>query len=158
MKDENAQPAPVSDEQERDIDTTPTQTDQPALSEHRWTMPEPVFRKTSGYLPQGFEPKFTAVSSADETGPDAFEPAHATPVEPESPKAVDIEPQPDVLADLDEMHEIETPAVAVNAPQRSGAGKIVMILLGLILFVVITTLFAAVVWYILSPGTEATIN
>ncbi len=156
MKDDNAQSAPVRNHQEPDIDTTPTQTDQPAVSERRWTMPEPVFRKTSGYLPQGFEQRF-AGSSAD-PAPDTLEPNADTPTEPYTPEPVEIEPQPDVLTDLDEVDGDETAVEAVNVPQGRGAGKVLMILLGLILFVVLTILFATVIWYILSPGTEATIN
>jgi hypothetical protein len=158
MKDENAQPAPVSNDQELDIDTTPTQTDQPAVPERRWTMPEPVFRKTSGYLPQRFEQKYAAQSSAGDTNDDAVSSDPMVSAQPDGPAPVDIEPQPDVLAELDEVNPVEPAAVAVNVPQRSGAANLLMILLGLVLFVVITTLFAAVVWYLLSPGSEATIN
>src|SRR5690348_15810236 len=60
---------PLDDE----LNTTAPQDNRPTV----WKMPEPIFRRTSGRLPQGFEKQF---SSAESSGPAS--PAIDTYVEP----------------------------------------------------------------------------
>src|SRR3954470_20405320 len=76
-----------------------------------WRMPEPVYRKTSGYLPQGFEKQFPQNSHEPDTVP--MPPAGAAPDAP----AAAVEPQPDLI----EVLAAEPPiAPVVVRPGRSG--------------------------------------
>lgn len=63
-----------------DIDTTAPQS-RPSV----WKMPDPVFRKTSGRLPQGFERENFAQSDTEEGG-EATEPSDPNPTPYIEPK------------------------------------------------------------------------
>ena len=68
---------------EDDINTTAPQS-KPA----EWKMPDPVFRKTSGHLPQGFEREFFPAPSPEEDSksePNDPNPTPYTEPEPKSP-------------------------------------------------------------------------
>ncbi len=153
---------PVEPEQDaQDIDATPTQADEPkaAAAGGAWSMPKPVFKKTSGYLPQGFEKQFTPAPqgnedvTAEQTKPEFAQPSAAAP---EPAELAAVEPQPDVIED----GSLESAIVAPpSAPQKKGVvGRILMILLALIIIGLMAAVLVAAVWFVLWPRPEGTIN
>lgn len=99
-----------------------------------WKMPEPIFRQTSGKLPEGFEKKVF------EEGP-----AAATQTAP-TPAPAEIQPQPDVSeefthAELFDEQEGETP------PKRTGM-KLVLAILGVLGMIALALIFLAVVYFL----------
>ncbi|MFL6467019.1 MAG: hypothetical protein ACJ72Z_03585 [Pyrinomonadaceae bacterium] len=129
---------------EDDVNTTPPN---PVKNDGAsgWTMPEPVFRKTSGYLPQGYENKFGEVdlkSGADETESTAEMPAP------------DIGPQPDIAEHSD---SAAAAAPAVAAPKKGSAAKVVLTILGLLLALGLVVVFIAVIYILfLMPKSDGT--
>ena len=126
-----------------------------------WRMPEPVFRKTSGYLPEGFEKRFPGMDpqadiSTEEPVADvpAAQPggyghyggtapakAPATAV----PESRDVQPQPDLTEDF--------PSDAPNsepppAKTRSAAASIALTLLGIFAMIAFAIGFLIIVWYL----------
>ena len=130
---------------QEDVNTTPPN---PAQTDGKgsWSMPEPVFRKTSGYLPQGFEKKFSQDEIKAEVDDDA---PTAPPVE-----MTDVEPQPEIS----EMIE-ETPASAAPQPpaKKGGAMKLVFTVLGILIALGLVLVFIAVVYFLfLMPSSSST--
>lgn len=106
-------------------DTPPAET-----PKDEWKMPAPIFRQTSGKLPEGFEKK---VSKG--------EPAAA----PTPPPAA-IQPQPDVSeefthAEIFGEQEAETP------PKRTGM-KLVLAILGILGMAVAAIIFLAIIYFL----------
>lgn len=123
---------------EEDMNTTPPN---PVSNDGGpgWSMPEPVFRKTSGYLPQGFEKKF----SQSELKP-ASNDNDSTAEMPAPDLAVDIEPQPEITD-----HGVDEPLAAAaspSAPKKSSAAKVVFTILGVILALALVVVFIAVIY------------
>jgi hypothetical protein len=154
MNDENS-PSEVV-ETDPDIDKTPTQAEEPKpVSSGVWAMPEPVFKKTSGYLPQGFNKPFNPASQGNENTtveqpkPEISQPQTAAPNVP------DVEPQPDVIED----GSLEPAIVAPPpTPKKKGiVGRILMILLALIIVVLMAAVVVFVIWFVW-PRPEGTIN
>ncbi len=129
--------APSNDQPILDADTTPTN---PANSEPaaagEWQMPNPVFRKTSGYLPQGFEKQF---------GLEGEEPIPAVESKGAAISA-NVEPQPD----LSELLISEAPPLALQAEAKpkSGAARIVMIVIGLLGMIIFIGIFLTVIYFL----------
>ena len=138
-------------EEERDnakpADQVRVTTQENALAEKpggEWQMPDPVYRQTSGYLPQGFEKQFPqgnaagvppAPPAASSAGPQASAAA--------APAAV-VEPQPDLI----EILAAEPPVAPVTArPSRSPLG-IVLLIIGLIVMAAVVLGFLLVVYYL----------
>ncbi len=163
-----------------DLDNTHSQGISPnETTAGGWQMPAPVFRQTSGYLPEGFEKQFgiaeqaqpvgeaiaeaTTEASIEVTAPEieAIEPTE--PVEPEakvsppSVSAIDIEPQPDVIAEL-ELDEEMPVSSAPPVKKKSTVGRIILTILALIVIAALTLVFAVVVWYLLTPLPESIID
>jgi hypothetical protein len=140
-------------EPDPDIDKTPTQADPPKPS-GGWAMPEPVFKKTSGYLPQGFNKPFSLTPQGNEdTTAEQPKPEISRPQAAPIP---DVEPQPDVIED----GSLE-PAIAVPPanPQKKGiVGRILMILLALIIVVLTAAVLLGVISFVFWPRPEGTIN
>ena len=115
-------------------------TQENALAENssgEWRMPEPVYRQTSGYLPQGFEKQFPQNSHEPDTVP--MPPGGAAP---DAPAAV--EPQPDLI----EVLAAEPPIAPVVArPGRSGL-SIVLIVVGLLAMAAVVVGFLILVYYL----------
>lgn len=108
-----------------------------------WQMPQPKFRQTSGYLPQGYIDKAgmsgTAAGSAAAPAPTAEAPPQAA--------ELDVVPQPDLS------EQIETPPVSTvvpgkAAPARSTGARVAMLLLGLLGMVIFIVIFLGVIWYL----------
>jgi len=124
-----------------------------------WQMPDPVFRQTSGYLPQGFEKRFPmdpqADISTDEPIADipAAPPAYgqvsgaapaAAPVEiSESP---DVRPQPELNEELSLAEAQIAPGSA--AKKRSPAVSIALTLFGILAMIAFAIGFLILVWYL----------
>lgn len=105
-------------------------------------MPEPVFRKTSGYLPQGYEGRFPQDDPGDEVAaPDAGydEPSAVAP-------AAAVEPQPDIH-DTSDGHGAAI-AEASPAPKKSSGGKVVLVIFGVLFALALVGLFIAVIYYL----------
>lgn len=146
-------------ESEQDIDKTPTRADPPKpASSGVWAMPEPVFKKTSGYLPQGFSKPFNPTpqgnedTTVEQPKPDISPPQAAA----SAPQVPDVEPQPDVIEDGSLESAIAVPS---PTPQKKGiVGRILMILLALIIVVLTAAVVGGVIWFVLWPRPEGTIN
>lgn len=106
----------------------PEQTGKPSGD---WRMPEPEFRQSSGYLPQGFEKRLA-------------------PVSPAVP-AVAVEPQPDIAEVFTAEPETITRPVA---RRRNGLTLAVVSLLAIMAIVAILVVFLIVVYFLLraAPG------
>ncbi|MGH9946332.1 MAG: hypothetical protein ACRD6X_03960 [Pyrinomonadaceae bacterium] len=140
---ENIQPA---NNVEEDFNTTPPNPPANAAGS-AWSMPEPVFRKTSGYLPQGFEKKYSQEEVKQVVDDDISTASIEPPVE-----VPDIEPQPDIVEHTDEFPVMTAAPVA----KKSGSGRIVFTILGLLLALGLIAIFFAVVYYLFflpSPST-----
>ena len=151
MDENNVPQAPPDD------DRTPTQEDAPPVKKggDGWVMPEPVFRKSSGYLPKGFEQR---VRAAVATGP-AVEEQEAT-AEIGEPSPIP-ESQPEESGIAEQPHLTEEPAVegAMAAPvleaspappkKKRGFFRWLLIIVGILLAVGIVAALAAVgiIWY-----------
>jgi len=112
---------------EADMNTTPPNP--PAAPAAGWKMPEPVFRKTSGYLPQGYENKFSQADVKRSVEDDI-----STASMPRPENAADVQPQP-AIPDTDEMKLPVMNQPVTTAPRKGGGSKVVFILLALIIAV-----------------------
>jgi hypothetical protein len=137
----------TSDEDE--LSTTPPNPALETDEDTGWKMPKPVFRKTSGYLPQGFA-KNSSKAEIEENADDL--PSEASAETPSG--AVDVEPQPD-------LHESDpgfnySPAVA-KPVKKGGAAKAVFMILGLLLVLFLIAAFIGIVYFLFfSPSYDAT--
>ena len=108
-------------------------------------MPEPVFRKTSGYLPQGYADKFDQTPVPLKNGD-----SESTAEMP----APEIGPQPEI--DSSETPKVSTASVQ-TAPKKSSTAKVVFMVLGVIFALGLVALFIAVVYFLfLMPKPEDT--
>lgn len=89
----------------------------------KWQMPKPVFKKTSGYLPQGFEKAAgfgQGAPKANSAPAPAPSPAPAADGVPDVPSTgVPVGEQPDFLDEFD--HEEEMVSVAPEPAKRSSS-------------------------------------
>lgn len=146
---------------EPDIEETPTRPEPPKpVPSGVWAMPEPVFKKTSGYLPQGFNQPFDPLRQGDENTtveqpkPDLDEESHAAP---EPATVPEVEPQPDVLAEIGAEFDI-SPVPASPPQKKGGLGRVLMVLLALLIVVLMIAVVVGVVWFVLLPTPDATFN
>ena len=116
-------------------------TQENALAEKpaEWQMPEPVYRQTSGYLPQGFEKQFP---QNEVQSPLAVATAPA-PVATDSTAAT-VEPQPDLI----EVLAAEPPIPPVVARPGRSALSVVLIVVGLLAMAAVVVGFLIVVYYL----------
>jgi hypothetical protein len=142
--------------------TAPNPTQKPA----QWTMPKPVFKQTSGYLPQGY---LKDMQEAARTNPDSenttqeqspmFGPrAKAGPdlsAVDLTPPAAAVEPQPELSEQLihDEPAHEDTPAVPEKRSSRMS-----MALLGVIVFLAFVAVFLTAVYFLFLKGNGDTNN
>lgn len=136
--------------EEDELSTTPPN---PAIEPEEdgsggWKMPKPVFRKTSGYLPQGFAEKYPQAEvreNGDEVNPAPTE-------EPVGP--VDVEPQPDIH----ESHPgFEVPAASVKPENKGGAAKVFFTIVGLLVALFLVAAFIALIYFLFfSPSNDTT--
>jgi hypothetical protein len=144
---ENGEPLPPPED-----DRTPTQEDAalPKKAEG-WTMPEPVFRKSTGYLPKGVAERFKQSQpggSADaEAGFDEAQPAKTG-----------IAEQPYITQE-----PVKATATEVTAPTPKKKGRflrILLIILGLLLAVgvVVALVVAGLIWYFFQASESQNLN
>jgi hypothetical protein len=137
------QTAPPEDE----VNTTP-QNPPAKDGKGGWTMPEPVFRKTSGYLPQGFEKKFAPAELKGGR-------EDSTAEMPAPNISTGIEPQPDIHDTLDEGIGPAV-AAAVPAPKKSSGAKVIFAILGILITLALVVVIIAVIYFLyFSPVPEA---
>ena len=145
----------------------------PVSAAKKWQMPEPVFRKTSGFLPQGFEKRYGPVKRSEE--PPVDQPADVDfgaitmvggsmpkmPVEPQSAiqpavstssaappaTATEIEPQPDITEALN-LEDPEQASAEVPSPKGNGAFRVVMFVMGLLAVFAFLAIFIAVIYFL----------
>jgi hypothetical protein len=133
-----------------------------------WSMPEPVFQQSSGYLPQGFEKRFDAgianqpagSEGVTADGPSAEVAPPGTGGKDEmpgpEPAVIEVEPQPDLTDEL----IIDKPALgsAAKTKKSGGAARMFMIFLGLLAIGILLVILVAVAYFLLFPAREATFN
>ncbi len=113
-----------------------------------WQMPKPVFKKTSGYLPQGFEKlaAFDPVSSqptAAAVAPQMAEASDAAPAEFHSA----VGEQPDIIEDIhDEAIETAPPAAKRPSSVLRIAAAVFAVLL--VLGVIVGFLTFIYIWFL----------
>ena len=139
MSDESV---PQAQPNEDDVNTTPPNP--PAKDgKSGWSMPEPVFRKTSGYLPQGYENLFPQTEASAE-----MENTISTAEMPAPDTGDDVEPQPEIA-------EHSADAVTANgavaaAPKKSSGLKLLFIILGILFAIaLVVVLVAAILLYMM---------
>ena len=138
---ENGEPLPPPDD-----DRTPTQADAPPPGKgERWVMPEPVFRKSTGYLPKSVEERFR--QTLHENALDNAEtPSAESDIGPPETVAGEIAAQPDLGDDatLDAKQPNE-----IAPKKKGGILRILLIILGLLLgaAVIIAIVAAGAIWY-----------
>lgn len=131
---------------EEDMNTTPPNPPQ-AGGKAGWSMPEPIFKKTSGYLPQGFEKKFSQDDIKQDVDDDTSTASMPRPV-----GLTDVEPQPEIAEIVP-----DTPEVAVQPkPQRGGVMKVVFSLFGLLVALALVLIFIAVIYYLFLMPEQST--
>jgi len=135
---------------EEDVNTTPPNPPAKDGNSGGWSMPEPVFRKSSGYLPQGFEKRYSQdeiKSSADER--DSTGELRAPEITGE------IEPQPEIPDIIEAGPAINQSTVV--SPKKGSVAKVIFTILGLLLALALVVVFIAVVYYLfLMPGPDST--
>ena len=127
-----------------------------------WELPKPVFRSSSGSLPQDFparvgieEQPQVEVKTPDE-GDQILSSLYARPEEksedvltadpPEpSPAMVDIEPQP-VISEQFTVDEIDSPAPA--KPAKNGGSGFAMLLIGVTVLIAVVGGILAIVYFL----------
>lgn len=138
-------PEPVPDE---DVNTTPPNPPQSG-GKGSWSMPEPVFRKTSGYLPQGFEKRFSQDEIKSEVDDDT-----STASMPRPQGLAEVEPQPEITEMIE---EVPPSATEVPEPKKGGVLKVIFSLFGLLIAFALVLIFIAVVYYLfLMPSSSDT--
>ena len=145
---DTTQPAP-SDEDE--LSTTPPNPALETEEDTGWKMPKPVFRKTSGYLPQGYEKKASQDEVKQVVDDDTSTASMEKPV-----GLVDVGPQPN-------MHESDpgfqvSAAAAPEKPVKKGRLTSVFLTIFLLLLTIgLIVAFLAVVYFLfLSPSNDTT--
>lgn len=123
-----------------EMDTTPPNAAEPEPQSGEWKMPEPKFRKTSGYLPQGYLDQVGSAGQATQTAPENTVPAPATA------PSTEVEAQPDLNEQIADIPLAAAPAPVVK--QRSPAVRITLIVLGLLAMIGFVAVFLAVIYFL----------
>lgn len=123
----------------------------------QWIMPKPVFRQSSGRLPQGFEKQFGQLNGLDGGQSTAGTAAAvALAVEPPPTQLADVAPQPDVAEEV----IYAGPEPAPPEKTRSRAMRITLIVLGVLAIVSFVAIFLAVVYFLFlsNPNESQVLN
>jgi hypothetical protein len=120
----------------------------PPAEKAQWQMPKPVFKKTSGYLPQGFEKlaAFDPVSNqpiAAAAAPQTAEPSDTPPAETLAP----VGEQPDILEDISD-EVVETASIATKRPSSTLRIAVGVFVVLLVLAVVVGFLTFIYIWFL----------
>jgi hypothetical protein len=119
----------------------------------QWVMPKPVFRQSSGRLPQGFEKQYgQADGSNGNQASGGAATATAVALEPPGVETADVAPQPDVGEEVVfTAPEVAPPPVKT----RSRAMRITLIVLGLLAMAAFVAVFLAVVYFLFFSPNES---
>ena len=135
-----------------DMDTTPPNpaSTAPPAPDHgkQWEMPKPVFRRSSGRLPQSFA---AAAAPVEANNGDKADPA-----DPPSPEAsAYVEPQPDISEEI----IVDTPVKTVDEPRERSTAVRVFLLIGVLLVIAgFVAAFLSVIYFLfLAPAAENTL-
>jgi hypothetical protein len=130
---------PQAEPPSEDMNTTPPN---PPANDGKagWSMPEPVFRKTSGYLPQGFEKRFPQAEMKSSKDDDS------TAEMPAPDLSALAEPQPDIHDTADGLGG--EAIAAAPAPKKTSAAKVVFAVLGILFAVGLVIVFIAVIYFL----------
>ena len=126
---------PQAQPKEDDVNTTPPN---PPAKDGKagWSMPEPVFKKTSGYLPQGYEKMFPQAAADD---------SNSTADMPAPEPAAGVEPQPEIA---DHMDAVPANGVVAAAPKKSSGLKMVFMILLILFAIALVVVFIAVIYFL----------
>ena len=152
MDENNVPQAPPDD------DRTPTQEDAAQVKKggEGWVMPEPVFRKSSGYLPKGFEQRVRAAAAAEptlEASENVDEAGDEQPVAPASvPEDDDIATQPHLTDEPSVEGAMAAPVLETTPAQprrRRGFFRWLLLIVGVLLVVGAVAALVAfgILWY-----------
>ncbi|MEP6848448.1 MAG: hypothetical protein ABI999_06305 [Acidobacteriota bacterium] len=125
-----------------------------------WEMPTPVFKQSTGYLPQGFQAKFPAESQGMAPAKEVPAPVAAVP----PPPAVDISESPDIQPqpNLSEDFTVGETALPPPSPikKKSSGGQAIYVVLGISAMAVIGLGFLILVYYLFfyHPGDSQILN
>jgi hypothetical protein len=159
---DNEESGEVPAAENEDLDTTPPNPASSAAapasapSQKKWEMPKPVFRRSSGYLPQGFAP--AALGNEDTTEiPNAGAVAAAGPEEaPPAPiqaSEIVVEPQPELPDETIPEAPGDPPA---QEKKRSGAVRVVLLVIALLAIIGFAAVFLSVIWFLfLAPASDS---
>ena len=132
-----------------DMDTTPpnpaSAAPPPPNQSKQWEMPKPVFRRSSGRLPQSF-----AAAAAPEAA------GEADPSDPPSPEtSAYVEPQPDISEEI----VVESPVDTLDEPRERSTAVRVFLLIGVLLVIAgFVAIFLSVIYFLfLAPAAENTL-
>ncbi len=132
-----------------DMDTTPPNpatAAPPAPNQGKqWEMPKPVFRRSSGRLPQSFaaEAAPASVGEADPAGP------------PSPDTSAYVEPQPDISEEL----VVDSPVDTLDEPRERSTAVRIFLLIGVLLVIAgFVAIFLSVIYFLfLAPAAENTL-
>ncbi|HEY2867385.1 MAG TPA: hypothetical protein VGJ02_09860 [Pyrinomonadaceae bacterium] len=140
-----------------DDDRTPTQEDTASASKggDGWVMPEPVFRKSSGYLPKGFEQHVRAAVAAEparEPSELADEISEPAPVPPSEADEDGFDEQPDITEEPAAVGAMAAPVLEttpVPPKKRRAFFRWLLMIVGVLLAVgaVATLIAIGIFWY-----------
>jgi hypothetical protein len=137
---------------------------QPISAPGKWEMPKPVFRRSDGFLPEGFAKRYpvadepvTAEPVASSDGTAAAMAPEATPSVPAATEPAEIQPQPDLEDTL-------APVASKPVPQSASASRPLLGMLfgvvGLMIMAVVAVAVLLAVYYFFfySPGESLNLN
>ena len=135
-----------------DMDTTPpnpasADSPPPPAPGKQWEMPKPVFRRSSGRLPQSF------VAGAVPAAPPG-DPQNDGSAAPSAETSAYVEPQPDISEEI----VVETAPQTLDDPPKRSAAVRAFLLIGVLLVIAgFVAIFLSVIYFLfLAPAAEAT--
>ena len=139
MSEELDTTEPVPSEED-ELSTTPPNPALETEEDGGWKMPKPVFRKTSGYPPQGF-----AKASQDEVKESVDDDTSTASME-KPVDLVDVEPQPDIH--VSDPGFTDSAAADIKPVKKGGAVKVFFTILGILLALFLVVAFLAVIYFL----------
>lgn len=153
MSENGTAPAPPDD------DRTPTQQDEapPLKPANDWVMPDPVFRRSSGYTPRVFAGNDDPTIVPDTVTTLEIDPAEDESVEPVAAAPPTIAEQPDAVV------EDGSAAIAETAPpvkKKGGFVRLLLIILGfaIVLGGAILAVVLGILWYLSQTSDSQNLN
>jgi hypothetical protein len=152
MSENGTAPAPPDD------DRTPTQQDEtpPIKPANEWVMPEPVFRRSSGYTPRVFAGNDDPTIVPDTITTLEIDPADDT-AEPVAAEPPSIAEQPDAVVE-DSSAPIAEPVQP--AKKKGGFVRLLLIILGfaIVLGGAILAVVLGILWYLSQTSDSQNLN